>query len=224
MLCGACNGGSDAHPSPLAATPTQAPTAPPPSTLPPAPAPPPHPFAIQENARTPTARTPDGCVSLELDRQWHSLQFRRGDPTSCPHFEQRLDLLHEMLMAFDAYGDLPSMTSFSVSREYAAFYERLTLAAASSPAWDSRRGKPKNEKQHDNDVVVELARDPARFFPEVVQLFQGTHLTPELRSVEKVLIAPAKKTPFAEKLKAAGIDENAKLPFDCILIFHLKAL
>ncbi len=184
----------------------------------PAPAPPPH-FLIVENAQHPSARSPDGCVTLELDRQWHSLSYRVGPSPSCPHFEQNVALLHEMVMAFDAYGDLPSVTSFGVSRDYRSFFERLAIAAASAPSWNVHRGKPTTG--NDNDFVVALAHDPSTFFPEMVSVLRGTHLRPELRSVEKVLVGPPASTSFADKLAAAGVGANAKVPFDCQLAFHL---
>jgi len=47
------------------------------------------------------------------------------------------------------------------------------------------------------------------------------HLRPELRSVEKVLVGTPAMTPFRERLTAAGVGDRAKVPFDCILWFHL---
>ena len=51
----------------------------------------------------------------------------------------------EMLGAFASMDDLSAVTSLGLSRDYAAFFERLAIASAASPAWDTRRGKPKAE-------------------------------------------------------------------------------
>lgn len=175
-------------------------------------------FAIVESAETPTARTPDGCVSLELHRSWHSLRYRRGPSPDCPHFEQSVGVLREMLQAFAAYGDLGGVTSFDVDRDYAAFYTRLAIAAARSGDWDRARGTAREGSP--NAAVVALASDPS-FFPEVTQLFASVGLVPELRGVEKVRVGTPEETPFAAALAQANVPARAKLPFDCILAFHL---
>jgi len=183
------------------------------------PAPPPPSFTIAETDATRTARTPDGCVSLELDRRWHTLIHRRGSASSCPRLEDALPLLHNMLAAFDRDGELSTVTSFSVGRDYEAFYARVAIAAARSPDWDPRRGRPRSGNA--NAFVVQVAHDPREFFPEMVAMLAAVHLRPELRSVEKVLVGTPKDTPFQERLEAANVGERAKVPYDCILWFHL---
>ena len=177
------------------------------------------PFSIVATDATRTARTADGCVSLELDRRWHALTHRRGSAPGCPRLEDALPLLHEMLVALDHDGDLPTVTSFSVGRDYEAFYARLAIAAAGSPDWDVRLGRPKSGNA--NTFVVKIASDPVQFFPEMVTLLSSVHLRPELRSVEKVSIGTPAATPFRERLEAAGVRERAKVPYDCIVAFHL---
>jgi hypothetical protein len=221
----ACDGAPQAGP---AAAPSVTP--PPPSAAastggPPQPAPAaeaaPH-FLIIEHARTPTARSQDGCVLLELDRESHSLRYRRGPDPSCQGFEQRLELVREMLDAFSAMGDLRKVTSFVLGRDYPAFFQRLALAAAASPAWDSRAGKPKGRgSEANNAFVVELAHEPSQFFPEVASVLQHVKLRAELGSVEKVLVGTPERTPFADALLAHGVAPKAKLPFDCIVAFRI---
>ncbi len=188
------------------------------ATLHPAAAPPP-PFSIVEADATRTARTPDGCVSLELDRRWHTLVHRRGPGPACPRLEDALPLLRDMLVALDRDGELGSVSSFGVGRDYESFYARLAIAAARSPDWDPHRGTPRAGSP--NAFVVRIANDPQTFFPEMVVLLAAVHLRPDLRSVEKVLIGTPSQTPFRERLAAAGIGARAKVPFDCILWFHL---
>lgn len=175
---------------------------------------------IVEHAQRPAVRTPDGCVVLELDRQWHSLRYRRGPEPSCARFEDSLTLLHDMLMTLAASGELANATSLDLGRDYTAFYRRLAIAAARSKAWDAQRGKPVTGNA--NAFVVATAADPATFFPEVVTLLQDTGLRAELRSVEKVLAGTPSDTPFAAELLAAGATPKAKLPHDCIVAFHLE--
>jgi hypothetical protein len=180
---------------------------------------PPPPFALVDTDMTRTARTPDGCVSLELDRRWHTLTHRRGAAPTCPRLEDALPLLRDMLVALDRNGELRSVTSFSVGRDYESFYTRLAIAAARSPDWDVHRGQPKSGNP--NAFVVQIAHDSPRFFPEMVTLLAVVHLRPELRGVEKVLIGTPAQTPFRERLESTGVPERAKVPFDCIVAFHL---
>jgi hypothetical protein len=176
-------------------------------------------FAVVETATTRTARTPDGCVSLELDRRWHTLTHRRGSAPSCPRFESALPLLRDMLTAVVRDGESSIVTSFSVGRDYETFYARLAIAAARSANWDQRRGRPTSGNA--NVFVANVAKDPVAFFPEAVALLSSIHLRPELRSVEKVAIGTPAETPFRERLEAAGVPEHAKVPYDCIVVFHL---
>lgn len=174
---------------------------------------------IVEDSDQPLARTPDGCTVLEVSTQSHSLKYRRGPSPQCPTFAAAQPLLHEMITTLNATGHLSGVTSFDVGRDYTAYFERLSLAAARSSAWDARTGKPKTGTS--NELVVALSRDGAAFFPEITKLLEGTGLSPELRSVEKVLVGTPEQTPFTGQLMAAGAKPESKLPYDCILVFHL---
>jgi hypothetical protein len=231
-LWAACADAPPDRPSPPPPTAAQAP--PPPAARPSEPsepaAPAPAPtapqaeprFRVVEHPRTPVARAADGCSQLELDREWHTLRYRRGSAPGCPAFAQDVELVHEMVLAFDALGDLRDVTSLVLGRDYPAFFERVALAAASSPGWDAKRGEPRGASASAvNAFVVNLAQDPARFFPEITTVLRGTPMRAELRSVEKVLVAAAKSTPFAEPLARHGVAPTAKLPVDCIVAFAL---
>ena len=213
----ACTQAPEREPQPAALSAPVPTTAPAPE--PAKPQPPARPFVIVENASVPIARTRDGCVVLEVLRQWHTLKYRQGAAPQCPTFAAAQPLLREMVQALGAAGLLSDLTSFDVGRQYAAYFERLALAAARSQDWDVRHGKPKHGTP--NAFVVATTAQADAFFPEVARLFAGSGLRPELRSVEKVLVLPASQTPFAAQLSAAGVDDDAKLPHDCILIFHL---
>jgi hypothetical protein len=176
-------------------------------------------FLVIEHATHPAARTPDGCTALEVDREWHEVRYRRGPDAACPQLADVFPLLHEMLLALSASGNLEGMTSLGLGRDYTAFYLRLAQAAARSTAWDTKSGKPREGSS--NAFVVTAAHEPAAFFPEIVALLRDTGLRPELRSVEKVLIGPPIATPFAAALLASGVTPTAKLPYDCMLGFHL---
>jgi hypothetical protein len=75
----------------------------------------------------------------------------------------------------------------------ATLSRRLSDAAAQSPDWDARRGRPK--KGDPNGFVVAAANNPP-IYGELIGLFREKGFDIRLTSVEKVLIDPATRLPF----------------------------
>jgi hypothetical protein len=162
------------------------------------------------------------CPWVEYARAWNSLRFR-SDRAECskvslgnagPAASELIDALQKEL------GSAFAPVSFGMN-DYPELYERIALAAKSSPDWDLVHGKPK--KGSVNDAVVQLANDAQKFYPEVVALFASRKLSPRFSSVEKVLVGPVSDTPFAASLRAAGLKDTDKVPYGSIVWFHLDA-
>ena len=166
------------------------------------------------------SRAGQPCPWLEYARAWNSLRFR-SDRAECSKVtlgnagsqaSELLDALQKHL------GPAFAPVSFGMN-DYPEMYERIALAAKSSPDWDLAQGKPK--KGSVNAAVVALANDAQKFYPEVVELFASRKLNPRFSSVEKVFVGPVSDTPFADKLLAAGLKKTDKVPYGSIVWFHL---
>ena len=166
------------------------------------------------------AREGQPCPWVEYARAWNSLRFR-SDRAECSKVtlgnaaaqaSELIDALQKEL------GSAFAPVSFGMN-DYPEMYERIALAAKSSPDWDLAQGKPK--KGSVNAAVVALANDAQKFYPEVVELFASRKLNPRFSSVEKVFVGPVSDTPFADKLLAAGLKKTDKVPYGSIVWFHL---
>ena len=107
----------------------------------------------------------------------------------------------------------------AVDRLMDALAVRLALAAKRSPEWDAARGAPRGGDI--NGWVRKLAND-ALIYEELRPVFREVGLEIRCASVEKVLILPAGKLPFFDKLREAGAQAKDKLPFDCQTWFSVS--
>jgi hypothetical protein len=98
---------------------------------------------------------------------------------------------------------------------------RLAAAARRSAEWDPARGVPKGGDI--NGWVRKLAND-ARIYDELRPVFREAGLEIRMASVEKVLVLPAAKLPFFERLREFGIHASDKVPFDCQTWFSVARL
>jgi hypothetical protein len=98
---------------------------------------------------------------------------------------------------------------------------RLALAAHRSREWDGVRGRPRAGDI--NGFAVRLAND-REIYPELKELFRKSGLRLRLSACEKVLVGPAAKLPFYDRLEAAGVKSSEKLPFDFQPYFSVSAL
>lgn len=107
--------------------------------------------------------------------------------------------------------------SKAVSREMSL---RLAAAAFASAGWDKARGRP---QQGDINGFVRDLANQALIYPELTALFAPFHLTVLLRTVEKVLVAPAGELPFYPELQKIGVRPADRLPFDGMAWFVVNA-
>jgi hypothetical protein len=96
---------------------------------------------------------------------------------------------------------------------------RLALAAKRSAEWDAAKGAPRGGDV--NGWVRKLANE-ARIYQELRQVFKQSGLDLRLSAVEKVLVLPAGRLPFFDKLREGGAGANDKLPFDCQAWFSVR--
>ncbi|MBD3241190.1 MAG: hypothetical protein GF331_11440 [Chitinivibrionales bacterium] len=88
--------------------------------------------------------------------------------------------------------------------------QRLVRAAASSPAWDTDAGRPR--QGHVNDFVVSLANEHD-IFAELRTVFERHGLTLRVSGVEKVLVGEPPQGMPAHK----AVEPGAKVPYDCMV-------
>mgnify|MGYP001585596063 CR=1 FL=1 len=96
---------------------------------------------------------------------------------------------------------------------------RLMLAAKRSAMWDASRGRPRTGDV--NGFVRKLANE-ALIYPELRAAFRQAGLDVEIVSIEKVLVLPAGRLPFFDRLPGSEIRAADKLPFDCQIWFSIS--
>jgi hypothetical protein len=96
---------------------------------------------------------------------------------------------------------------------------RLALAAKRSAEWDAARGAPRSGDV--NGWVRKLANE-ALIYAELLPVFSQSGLEIKLTSVEKVLVLPAGRLPFFEKLREGGVRAQDRVPFDCQTWFSVR--
>jgi hypothetical protein len=96
---------------------------------------------------------------------------------------------------------------------------RLALAAFKSDQWDRKKGKP---VQGETVYWVRDLANSVMIYPELRKLFNSFDRRIKVAGVEKVLVLPAGRLPFFEKLKAHGVREGDKLPYDCLTWFSIS--
>jgi len=98
---------------------------------------------------------------------------------------------------------------------------RVALAAMRARDWNSRTGRPLIGSR---EAWIARAIQQGGLYEEVRTAFaeEGWHL--RVSSVEKALVAPAGKLPFFAQLRAAGVKETDRVPFDVQLWFHAERM
>ena len=96
---------------------------------------------------------------------------------------------------------------------------RLALAAKRSAEWDAAKGAPRSGDA--NGWVRKLANE-ALTYAELLPVFSQSGLEIKLTSVEKVLVLPAGRLPFFEKLREGGVRAQDRVPFDCQIWFSVR--
>jgi hypothetical protein len=96
---------------------------------------------------------------------------------------------------------------------------RLALAAKRSAEWDAVKGAPRSGDV--NGWVRKLANE-APIYEELRPVFSQSGLDIRLTSVEKVLVQPAGRLAFFEKLREGGVRVQDRVPFDCQAWFSVR--
>jgi hypothetical protein len=159
-------------------------------------------------------------VTLELRVNEPVLVLRGDGPLSVEVVRSAMPALLSSLFSGDALPDDVRSLSAPRIETLPWLSERLALAAAKDPDWEATRGEAR--RGHENAVVGALLQreELAR---ELAAPFARYGLVATSVSVEKVLVAPASRLPFADRLRAAGVTDGARLPFDAQLWLRFGA-
>ncbi|MFH1574812.1 MAG: hypothetical protein ABIG68_12570 [Acidobacteriota bacterium] len=98
---------------------------------------------------------------------------------------------------------------------------RLARAAKQSTGWDAALGVARTGDA--NGFVRRLANE-ALIYPELREVFRAAGLEVEVSAVEKVLVLPAGRLPFFEKLPPGEIEAAERLPYDCMTWFSIRRI
>lgn len=106
--------------------------------------------------------------------------------------------------------------------DYPEWSQDLAKAAAKSPAWNSKRGRPQKPGESDNRRVRLLLNGLA--YPQPLKpLFTPYGLTACIADVEKVLVFKAKDIFPNKAALPKGISPEARLPLDAQIWLDLHA-
>jgi hypothetical protein len=177
--------------------------------------------ARDDSGVTATARYPGQCeASLShAPSRARTLRYRN----ECePALDANLRALAALLAALFGPAGLPGQVAqLDAGRLVMTWPEmalRLALAARASADWDAARAA--RNDGYANALVRDVA-NRQRIFRELDSLL-GRDIT--LGSVEKVLIGPPQLTPIAAALRAHGVGEAERLPFDAQVWLQLRPL
>jgi hypothetical protein len=147
-----------------------------------------------------------------------SLRLRAGCPLALAELLQGVDRLLAV-----AGAELPVPAGLALGRiaEYPWLAERLARAALADPAWDARRGRPRDG--HENHYVADLLTR-RRLLAELAERFAAEGVALRVAGVEKVLVGDVAEVPELRGLAAGGVDPGARLPFDAQLWLDLEPL
>jgi hypothetical protein len=99
--------------------------------------------------------------------------------------------------------------------------ERLALAAARSPSWDAKTGRPKAGQGVDAFVLSLISQTD--IFSEFEQVLADLHVRIKVSGAETVSVTRAGSLPFfSADLAPAGVSASDKVPFDCLIWFSVK--
>jgi hypothetical protein len=143
----------------------------------------------------------------------HRSQCRLPLKEQIPLIQRILAEVSKDRVRFDRMGP------FSLGRisEHSELSLRLAIAAHKSPLWDSRTGRPKSGRK-ENSAVLQIAEQNS-IFREFDQALARFNRKLTLRAAEKVLILPASKLDFFDRLKPLGVRDTDRLPFDFVPFF-----
>ncbi|CAG1021287.1 hypothetical protein MTYM_00896 [Methylococcales bacterium] len=119
----------------------------------------------------------------------------------------------------------PDIRSIYLGRlmNYPQWSTALAQAAAKSPAWNSRKGRPMKTGENDNRRVTLLLNGPA-YPQELKPVFSRYQLLPCIAEVEKVLVYKAKDIFTDDSAPSKSIPANARLPVDAQVWLRLQPI
>jgi len=169
-------------------------------------------------------------ASLDLDGCTASLSYRRQEPellhlrNDCRQpLEQKIRVLQAQVSClFGSGGIPPQFRTLYAGRLVVTFPEmaqRLAVAAWRSPRWEGPRAR--RDSGFANRAVTDLANE-AHIFGELEKALTGGKTSLRIVSVEKVLIAVPRETPFEEFLLVHGVSARFVVPFDSQVWFALR--
>lgn len=170
--------------------------------------------------RVASTQAGDRRVTLEVRANEPALVLRADGPLAVDALATALPPLLSSLFPDGAMPD--GLRSLSAPRIETLPWlsERLAFAASRDPDWDATRGRAR--RGHENAVVGALLRreDLVR---ELAAPFARYGLAVQSVSAEKVLVGRAATLPFADRLRAAGVPDGARLPFDAQLWLRFQS-
>lgn len=149
------------------------------------------------------------------------LVIRTDCPVSLQSLAQLLDAGVERLFSDGS----PAIRSLYLGRlmNYPEWSQTLAEAAAQSPEWDSRRGRPRKRGESDNLRVTMLLNGPA--YPhDLKPVFSRYGVTACIAGVEKVLVFEAKELFPPASAMAQTVSPSARLPADAQVWLKLRPL
>jgi hypothetical protein len=96
---------------------------------------------------------------------------------------------------------------------------RLVLAAARPAEWNAAKGA---RRSGDVNGWVRKPANEAPVYEELRPVFSPSGRDIKLSSVEKVLVQPAGRPEFFEKLREGGVRASDRVPFDCQAWFPVR--
>lgn len=100
---------------------------------------------------------------------------------------------------------------------------RLVKAAARSPDWNSRKGRPRSGRTMSAFLLPLMAHDDGVMFAELRQVLAESNLGMKVSGVEKVSVAAAGTLPIWQaQLASSGIAASVMAPHDCLIWFAVE--
>lgn len=171
----------------------------------------------------------DDSFAVQLPECTARIESRTTEPgvalvkSDCPLSLQSLNqLLETGFRGLFPTNSLPIRTLYlGRLMNYPQWSQDLAKSAAHSPAWNSKRGRPKKTGENDNHRVRILLNGPA--YPQALKsTFTHYGLTACVANVEKVLVFEAQVIFPGLSEMPNGISPRARLPVDAQIWLHLQ--
>ena len=167
-----------------------------------------------------------GACGLLLQRGPSGLDFLLVRNAANAPFEEQIRILSALLKEVFKREKNNTFKTFFIGRLINAFgsqntqmSERLATAAYESDLWNNGKGRPLSG--HENSFLQNLS-NTFHIFPELSRAFFEHGFFIQVSGIEKVFIDRVERLPFAESLRAKGVEGSARLPYDCLTWFSIS--